>query len=140
MHAHKSYFSSKRHCGFVALFFCFFFQTPLCLHMLFLQPSVLFLPAVVLVILQVAIWADGLETHTINMQQRRIRDFALLQLPGSAEMSKACYSLFGNMLGLLINANSLLSTVTHNYFSVTKWLTTISTSSSGAKCVPKIRC
>lgn len=76
------------------------------------------------------------QVHTVNMQQRTIHEFALLQLPGSAEMSKTCYSPFGNMLWLLINANSLLSTVIHNYFSVTKWLTTISTSSSGAKSIP----
>lgn len=86
--------------------------------------------------LQMALWADGLEVHPINMQQRRIHGFALLQLPGSAEMSKTCYSPFGNMLWLLINANSLLSTVIYNYFSVTKWLTTISTSGSGAKSIP----
>lgn len=113
-----------------------FLQTPLYLPMLFLQLEIWFLPAVALVILQMAIWADGLEVHTTNTQQRRIHGFALLQLPGSAEMSKTCYSPFGNMLWLLINANSLLSTVIHNYFSVNKWLTTISTSSSGANSIP----
>lgn len=123
---HKSHFSCTNQ-------WCF--TNSLCPHTLFLLPQLLFLPAVLLVGLQMTAWADGLEAHTTNMQWRTIHESALLQLPGSAEMSKTCYSPFGNMLWLLINANSLLSTVIHNYFSVTKCLTTISTSSSGAKSI-----
>lgn len=75
-----------------------FVQTPSYLHTLFLLPLLLFLPAASLVGLQVTERADGLEAHTVNMQQRTVRGFALLQSPGSAEMSKTCYSPFGNML------------------------------------------
>lgn len=57
-----------------------------------------------LVVLQMTLWADGLEVHAINMQQRTIHEFALLQLPGSssdvtllheAQMLEVMYEIHG---------------------------------------------